>query len=134
MKHSNVLTTVAFILSICAAEAGPMPVGTDTMPVQGGPGRPTPEWAKAHRKLTSAQTPKVVHSCKKDLHSARCLKKCVIKATEMQPDGPPPIWHVQAGTAFAVRDKQAENSMLGETNSPKLKRKRQVQATVLREQ
>lgn len=102
------------------------------MPLQGGPIRPTPEWAKAHPKLTTAQTPKVIHSCNKDLHSSHCVKKCVIKATEVQPSGSPPMWHVRAGTAFAVRDKQAESTMLGETYSPKLKRKRQVQATILK--
>ena len=53
-----------------------------------------------------------------------------MKATEVQPSGPLPEWHVRAGQSFAVRDKQAENAMLGET--PKLERKRQVQATVLK--
>jgi len=132
MKYSIILATVAFFLSLCAAEADPMPVGSETMPLQGGPTRPTPEWAKAHPKLTTAQTAKVIHSCNKDRHSSHCVKKCVMKATEVQPSGPLPEWHVRAGQSFAVRDKQAENAMLGETYSPKVERKRQVQATVLK--
>ena len=34
MKYSVILATVAFILSLCAAEADPMPVGSETMPLQ----------------------------------------------------------------------------------------------------
>lgn len=52
MKNSAILVVVAFLLSV-AAEAGPMPVGTETMPIQGGRTRATPEWAKAHRKLVA---------------------------------------------------------------------------------
>jgi hypothetical protein len=131
MKYSIIPFVATLILSISGVQAGPLPVGTDTMPLQGGPIRPTPEWDKAHPKLTTAQTPNVVHSCNKDLHSVHCVKKCVVKATELQPSGLPPIWHVRGGTAFPARDKQAESTMLGQLASPKLSRQRQVQATVI---
>ncbi|MDR3613317.1 MAG: hypothetical protein P4L53_07110 [Candidatus Obscuribacterales bacterium] len=131
MKFSILLANAAFILSLCAAYAGPTPVGTDTMPLLGGPLRPTPEWAKAHPKRTTAETPNVIHSCEKDLHSSHCVKKCVIKATEKQSSGPKPVWHVRAGTGFAVRDKQAESAMLGEADSPKVKRQRHASAAIL---
>lgn len=42
---------------------------------------PTPEWAKAHPKFTTAQTPNIDHSCKKDLHGKRCIKRCVKLST-----------------------------------------------------
>jgi hypothetical protein len=65
------------ISTVAPSVAGPMPVGTDTMPLQGGPGKPTPEWAKRHPKLTTAQTANIPHSCNKDLHAKHCIKKCV---------------------------------------------------------
>jgi hypothetical protein len=118
MKNSAILVVVALLLSI-PAEAGPMPVGTDTMPIQGGRTRATPDWAKAHAKLATAQS--------LNYHQ---VKKLVIEATEIQPSGPPPIWHVRAGTAFPVRDKQAEHAMLNRIYAPQ----RHVQATIINSQ
>jgi hypothetical protein len=101
------------------------------MPVQGGRGRPTPSWDKAHPELTSAQAQKLLHSSNQDVHSAT-LKRYVIKATEQPPSELPPIWHVRGGTAFPVRDKQAERNMLNQLSAPKQMHQRQVQATVVR--
>lgn len=131
METLIILIIAPFFLIVSAAEAGPMPVGSDTMPLQGGSPHATSEWAKADLKLTTAQTSNLQHSCNKDLHSPRCVRKCVVKATEVQPTGLPPIWHVRGGTAFPVRDKQAEGIILDQIYSPKLTRKRQVQATVI---
>lgn len=104
-------------------------------------GAPTPEWAKAHPRLTTEQTPQVSHDCSKNLHSERCvkrcaknlatedttgvnhvckktvhnprcIKKCVIATTETKPTGPPPIWHSRTGSAFPVRHHEAENTLL----------------------
>jgi hypothetical protein len=148
MRYSAILVTFAFFLSICVCDAGPMPIGTDTMPIQGGRIQPTQERAPAHSWLTKAQTLNFVH-CDKDLHTTgcvkrcaqngkittaqsgvvhtcsnklqdyRCVKKCVIKATKVQPSGPPPIWHVRGGTAFPMRDKEAENATLERIYSPR---------------
>ena len=46
--------------------AGPMPVGTATLPVQGGCDKPTPEWAKNH-----------IHSRSKNFQIGRCIKECI---------------------------------------------------------
>lgn len=45
---------------------------------------PTPEWAKAHPRLTTAQTPNVAHSCNKDLHTRHCVKRCVKRSAHVQ--------------------------------------------------
>lgn len=76
--------TIINILFATPSFAGPMPVGTDTMPIQGGPGRPTPEWAKRHPRLTTAQTADIPHSCGKELHTKRCVKKCLKHAQRVQ--------------------------------------------------
>ncbi len=65
------------VLFLIPSLAGPMPVGTDTMPLQGGPSSPTPEWAKRNPRQTTAQTGDIHHSCGKELHTTHCIKKCV---------------------------------------------------------
>ncbi|MBX9939968.1 MAG: hypothetical protein K2Y32_11980 [Candidatus Obscuribacterales bacterium] len=128
MKISILLVTL--LLSLNAAKAGPMPVGANTRPIYGGSQRPTPEWAKAHPKLTTAQTAIVPHTCNKNLHSKRCVKKCIIQATKTQPTGLPTMWHVRGGSAFPVRNKQAEKVILDLIYPAKTARKRQVQAVI----
>jgi hypothetical protein len=68
--------------------------------------------------LTTAQTPGVVHNCNKNVHSVRCVKKCVTNTTEKKPTGPPPIRSVRGGTAFPIRDVQAENALLDRIYNP----------------
>jgi hypothetical protein len=96
-KYSAEITSITFVIVIsfislfissvfllAPSVAGPMPVGTDTMPLQGGPGRPTPEWAKSHPQLTTEQTANIPHSCGKELHTNHCVKKCVKRSQHLQ--------------------------------------------------
>jgi hypothetical protein len=45
---------------------------------------PIPEWAKAHPRLTTEQTPGVSHSCTKDLHTQHCVKRCIKRSQKVQ--------------------------------------------------
>jgi hypothetical protein len=77
-------------------------------------------------KLTTAQTPGVVHTCDKDLHNYRCVKKCVVKTTQV---GAPLPWYVRYGAASPRRDKKAEDAML-----KTLYHQHAIQATVVKTQ
>ncbi len=77
-------------------------------------------------KLTTAQTPGVVHACNKDLHNYRCVKKCIVKTTEV---GAPLPWYVRYGAASPRRDKKAEAVMLKSVYP-----ERSVQAAVVKTQ
>lgn len=86
MKVPVIPITVIFALNICSAIADPMPVGLDTMPLQGGPIRPMPDGVKSATCVHEAaarttnvvvkpsQTPNIAHNCNKDLHSPGSVK------------------------------------------------------------
>jgi hypothetical protein len=73
------------------------------------------------RNLATVDTAGVTHVCAKDVHNPGCIKKCVINTTETKPTGPPPVWHVRGGTAFPVRDRQAENALLDRLYNQRVK-------------